>query len=141
LFCVLTDGTDPDDLPGFLRNLRHLWFGPGVARDLHDMITGTPAGDLDPDLDALRNAAAALRAVPDRLPSVGRLSLVEETVHGMATALDNGDLAALQNFAVDLGVLFRLHGDDARVIASQGLLTDINTLLERIDRRIDASTH
>ncbi|MEV1118846.1 AAA family ATPase [Actinosynnema sp. NPDC049800] len=140
LFCVLTDGTDPRNLPGFLRNLRHLQFGPGVARDLHDMITGTSAGDLDPDRDALRNAAAALRAVPDRLPSVGRLSLVEETVHGMATALDNGDLAALRDFSVDLGVLSKSHADDGRFIASQGLLTDINTLLDRIDRRIDAST-
>jgi MinD-like ATPase involved in chromosome partitioning or flagellar assembly len=141
LFCVLTDGTDPENLPGFLRNLRHLRFEPGVARDLYDMITGTPAGEVDRDREALRNAASALRAVPDRLPSVGRLSLVEETVHGMATALDNGDLAALRDFSADLGVLSKSHADEGRVIASQGLLTDINTLLDRIDRRIDASTN
>ncbi|MFE2755019.1 tyrosine-protein kinase family protein [Actinosynnema sp. NPDC059335] len=137
LFCVLTDGTDPEDLPGFLRNLRHLEFGPGVARELHGMITGA----VDRDTDALRNAASALRAVPERLPSVGRLSLVEETVHGMATALDNGDLAALRDFSADLGVLSKSHADDGRFIASHGLLADIKTLLDRIDRRIDASTN
>ncbi|ROP38193.1 tyrosine-protein kinase family protein [Saccharothrix texasensis] len=140
LFCVLTDDTDPANLPGFLRNLRYLRFEPGVARELHDLITGTPVGEGDRDREALRNAASALRAVPDRLPSVGRLSLVEQTVHDMSTALDNGDLAALRHFSVDLGVLSKPHADDGQAIASQGLLADITTLLDRIDRRIDAST-
>ncbi|KOX15313.1 ATP/GTP-binding protein [Saccharothrix sp. NRRL B-16348] len=139
LFCVLTGGTDPEILPGFLRNLRHLKFGPGVARNLYDMINGTPAGEVDRVGEALRNAASALRTVPDRLPTTGRLSLVEQTVRGMSAALDNGDLAALQDLSVDLDVLSKPYADGGRFATSPVLLTDIQTLLDRIDRRIDAS--
>ncbi|MFC6093701.1 tyrosine-protein kinase family protein [Saccharothrix lopnurensis] len=146
LFCVLTGGTDPESLPGFLRNLRHLGFEPGmrptrVARELHDLITGTSAGEVDPGLEALRNAASALRAVPDGMPSAGRLSLVEQTVRGMSTALDDSDLAALRDLSVDLDVLSKSHSSGGRFTLSDGLLTDIHTLLDRIDRRIDASTN
>jgi MinD-like ATPase involved in chromosome partitioning or flagellar assembly len=141
LFCVLTDDTNPENLPGFLRNLRHQRFGPGVARELHDLITGTPAGEVDRDLAALRNAASALRAVPDRLPSAGRLSLVEQTVDGMSAALDNGDLAALRDLSVDLDVLSKPHTAGGWFTPSHGVLTHIQTLLDRIDRRIDASTN
>jgi hypothetical protein len=141
LFCVLTDDTDPANLPGFLRNLRHLSFAPGVALDLHDLITGTPTGEVDLGREALRNAASALRAVPDRLPSAGRLSLVEDTVHGMSTALDNGELTTLRDLSVDLGVLSKPHTAGGWFTPSHGLLADIQTLLARIDRRIDASTN
>ncbi|MFT7840993.1 AAA family ATPase [Saccharothrix sp. BKS2] len=146
LFCVLIDGTDPQNLPGFLRDLRHLVFQPGtrptgVARELHDLITGTSAGEVDPGLEALRNAASALRAVPDGMPSAGRLSLVEQTVRGMSTALDDSDLAALRDLSVDLDVLSKSHSSGGRFTLSDGLLTDIHTLLDRIDRRIDASTN
>ena len=140
LFCVLTDGTDPDDLPGFLRNLRHLRFEPGVARKLHDLIAGTPASEVDRDRETLRNAASALRTVPDGMPSAGRLSLVEQTVHDMSAALDNGDLTALRDLSVDLGVLAKSHAD-GWFTPSHGLRADIQTLLDRIDRRIDASTN
>ncbi|WP_033430036.1 tyrosine-protein kinase family protein [Saccharothrix syringae] len=146
LFCVLTGDTDQRSLPGFLRNLRHLRFEPGVrpagvARELHDLITGTPAGEVDRDLEALRNTASALRAVPDRVPSAGRLSLVEQTVRGMYAALDNGDLAALRDLSVDLDVLSKSHSNGTGFSLSPGLLTDVHTLLDRIDRRIDASTN
>ncbi|RKT52825.1 tyrosine-protein kinase family protein [Saccharothrix australiensis] len=145
LFCVLTTGTDPASLPGFLRNLRHLGFEPGVrparvARELHDLITGTPIGEVDADREALRDAASVLRAVPDRMPSAGRLSLVEQTVRGMSAVLDDGDLTALRDLSVDLGVLSKPHADGGRFAVPHGLLTDIQTLLDRIDRRVDAST-
>ncbi|MFD0202459.1 MULTISPECIES: KGGVGR-motif variant AAA ATPase [Saccharothrix] len=146
LFCVLTDGTDPENLPGFLRNLRYLGFEPGVrptrvARELHDLITGTPAGAVDPDREALRNAVSALRAVPDRLPTAGRLSVVEQVVRDMSAALDDGDLAALRDLSVDLDVLSKSHSDGGWFAPSNGLRADIQTLLDRIDRRIDASTN
>ena len=146
LFCVLTGGTDPGSLPGFLRNLRHQEFERGarptrVARELHDLITGTPAGEEDQDREALRNAASALQAVPDRMPSAGRVSLVEQTVHGMSVALDNGDFAALRDLSVDLHLLSKPHVDGGRFTASPGLLTDLRSLLDRIDRRIDASSN
>ncbi|NUT48577.1 MAG: AAA family ATPase [Saccharothrix sp.] len=146
LFCVLTDGTDAESLPGFLRNLRYLVLEPGVrptgvARQLHDLLTGTPSGEVHPDRDALREAASALRAVPDRMPSTGRLSLVGQTVRGMSAALDTGDLAALRDLAVDLEVLSKSHSDGGRLVPPDSLLADIHTLLDRIDRRIDASTN
>ncbi|MFI9006783.1 KGGVGR-motif variant AAA ATPase [Actinosynnema sp. NPDC053489] len=145
LFCVLTDGTDPENLPGFLRNMRYLGLAPGVrpttvARDLHDLITGTPADTADPDHEALRNAVSALRAVPDRMPTAARVALVEQTVVAMTTALDNGDLDALPDLSVDLTALSRPHAEDGRFPTPHYLLTHIQTLVDRIDRRIDAST-
>ncbi|XVS65551.1 tyrosine-protein kinase family protein [Actinosynnema sp. CA-299493] len=141
LFCVLTDDTDPANLPGFLRNLRHWRFEPGVARELHDLITGAPVGDVDRDREALRTAASALRAVPERLPSAGRLSLVEQTVREMSTALEDGDLATLRDLSLILGVLSKSQPDGGWSTPSLGLHALIQTLLERIDRRIDASTN
>jgi len=146
LFCVLTDGTDPESLPGFLRNLRHLELEPGVrpthvARELHDLLTGTPVGAVDPDREALRNSASALRAVQHWMPSAGRLSLVEQTVRGMSAALDNGDLVALRDLSVDLDVLSKPHADNGSFTVPLSLLTEIHTLLDRIDRRIDVSTN
>ncbi|WP_367131862.1 tyrosine-protein kinase family protein [Saccharothrix sp. HUAS TT1] len=144
LFCVLTDGTDAEVLPGFLRNLRHLRFEPDarptrVARDLHALITGAPAGDDSPDRDALRDAAAALRGVPEAMPTAGRLALVEQTVRGMSAALDNGDLTSLQDLSVDLDVLSKSHAAGDRLAVPQDLLVVIRALLGRIDRRIEAT--
>ncbi|WP_246292096.1 tyrosine-protein kinase family protein [Lentzea indica] len=63
MFCVLTRGTDRELLPGFLRNLQHLEFDPGVrpvqvARELYDLITATPAPETEPDHEALKSAEA-----------------------------------------------------------------------------------
>ena len=142
LFCLLARGIDRDELPGFVRNLHHLEFTPEVrpvrvARQLHHLLTATAAG---PDQEALRAAAAALRTLPDALPYAERFVLVEETVRGMATALDHGDLALLLDRSADLDFLGRAHGDGAGVPAPRSLLDAAKALLSRIDRRINAFT-
>lgn len=143
LFCVLTRRTDRERLPGFLRNLRHLEFEPGVrpvrvARELHDLITGTPPTGPEPNQDALRTAASALRNVPTEMPYPGRLALVEQTVRGMSAALDDGDLALLQDLSLDLDLLCRTRGNGQAVAAPDDLRALVGALRDRIDRRIDA---
>jgi len=146
LFCVLTRGTDRERLPGFLRDLRHLEFEPGVrpvrvARELHDLITATPAAEAEPDHEALRSAASALRNVPPVMPYAGRFALVAETVRGMAAALDDGDLDLLLDRSADLVLLGRRHGNGDRVTTPKSLLAEVRVLLDRIDRRINAFTN
>ncbi|PPK64830.1 AAA family ATPase [Actinokineospora auranticolor] len=143
LFCVLTRGTDRERLPGFLRNLRHLEFTPQsgplpVARELRNLITGTPGAD--PDQDVLSQVAASLRAVPSEMPYAGRFVLVEQVVTDLTAALDNGDLSLLRDLAVDLDLLAKVHTDGARLSTPAPLRTAIETLLDRLDRRLQAHT-
>lgn len=143
LFCVLTRGTDRENLPGFLRNLRHLEFERGavdVARELHDLITGAPPAEANPDQDALRNAADALRNLPAEVPYPGRLALIGQTVSGMAAALDDGDLALLRDLSADLGVLSETRANGRAVAVPDDLRDEVAALLDRLDRRITAFT-
>lgn len=139
LFCVLTRDTDRERLPAFLRNLRPLELDMRprhVARQLHDLITDTPPSRAESERNVLRDAALALRKVPDHLPRRGRWALVDQTVRDMTTALDDGDLAALEDLTVDLGLLNQVRADSDRFAAPDGLRARITTLLDRIDRRI-----
>jgi MinD-like ATPase involved in chromosome partitioning or flagellar assembly len=145
LFCVLARGTDRERLPGFLRNLRHLELDPDVrpvrvARELHELITATSAGDAAPDHKALRAAASALRNVPATLPYAGRVALVADAVRGMAAALDGGDLDLLLDRSADLAVLGRAHGNGDGHAVPADLRAEVSALLTRIDRRINAFT-
>ncbi|TDP94986.1 CATRA system-associated protein [Labedaea rhizosphaerae] len=142
LFCVLTRDTEPAGLPAFLRNLRHLEFDTGMrprdmARRLHDLITGV-ARHTDSDRNALRNAAAALRAVPRELPRAARWALVEQTVQEMDTALSSGDLALLKDLTVDLEVLNEVRANGSTFPEPAGLRKRITALGKRIDRRVGA---
>jgi len=145
LFCVLTRNTDPERLPVFLRNLRHLRFNAAVrprevARQLHDFIADTPPKRTDNDLNALRDAAFALRKVPGEVANRGRWALIEQTAHDMAEALDVGDLGLLRDLTVDLELLNEVRANGARVTAPDELRTWIDALLDRLDRRIDVYT-
>jgi hypothetical protein len=137
LFCVLTPGSDREGLPAFLRNLRPLELGPGVARELHDLITVAPWSD---DREALRDAASALRNLPTRVANSGRLALIGETVAGMTGALNSGDLAALHELSVDLELLSKIRTHAHAVALPADLAAEARALLERIDRRIAAYT-
>ncbi|MBN6034746.1 KGGVGR-motif variant AAA ATPase [Amycolatopsis sp. 195334CR] len=145
LFCVLARGTDREKLPGFLRSLQHLDFLPGmrpvkVARELHDLVTAIPATDAGPDQEALESAAAALRGLPSTMPYSGRFTVIREAVRGMATALDDGDLALLLDRSTDLALLTKAHANGAGIAAPPDLLVEVADLLSRIDRRINAFT-
>jgi MinD-like ATPase involved in chromosome partitioning or flagellar assembly len=145
MFCLLTPGTDRERLPGFLRGLRPLEFDVNVrpvrvARELHDLIKATPAKETEPDQQALHNAGAALREVPEQLPYAGRVTLVEETVRGMASALDEGDMELLRDRSADLLLLSKPHRNGSGVMAPAPLRTEVSALLARIERRINAFT-
>lgn len=145
MFCLLTRGTDRELLPGFLRGLRHLEFDPNirpvrVARELHDLIKATPAPEPEPDQEALEAAEAALREVPEQLPYAERVALVEETVRGMAGALDDGDMERLRDRSADLLLLSKSHREGPGVAAPARLRIDVSALLARIERRITAFT-
>lgn len=145
MFCLLTRGTDRERLPGFLRSLRHLEFDPAmrpvrVARELHDLIKAMPAPETEPDLEAMRSAEAALRDLPDHLPYAGRFALLEETVRGMAGALDDGDMDLLRDRSADLLLIGKSHRDGAGMAVPAPLRAEVSALLTRIDRRINAYT-
>lgn len=143
LFCVLTRDTDPDLLPAFLRNLRHLDADARprrVARQLRDLMENTPASRTEFDRNVLRAAASALRAVPSEPAHRGRWTLIDQTVHDMAAALDDGDSAAFQDLTVDLEVLTKVRAGSGRFAAPESLRERVNGLLGRIDRRTDVST-
>ncbi|WP_026317057.1 tyrosine-protein kinase family protein [Actinokineospora enzanensis] len=145
LFCVLTHGTDRAQLPGFLRNLRPLELAPAtrpvdVARELHGLIAGGPTPATDNDQDVLRQAAAALRAVPVEMPYPAQFALVEQVLQDMAAALDSGELSLLRGLSTGLEGLnkFRVNGGGATV--PPDLRAGIAALRERIDRRIRSFT-
>ncbi|MFD4673701.1 KGGVGR-motif variant AAA ATPase [Lentzea sp. NPDC058450] len=145
MFCLLTRGTDRDRLPGFLRSLQHLEFDPAirpvrVARALHDLIKSTPAAETEPDHEALLNAEAALRELPEQLPYAGRFALVEETVRGMAGALDDGDMELLRDRSADLLLLSKPHRNGSGAEVPARLRGEASALLARIERRITAFT-
>ncbi len=146
LFCVLTRNTDRDRLPSFLRSLRHFAFGVGVkprdvAKQLYDLITDAPPGDPDTDLNALRDAAFALRKVPREVAHRGRWTLIAQTTRDMAEAMDVGDLALLQDLTVDLELLNEVRANGDRYPAPDDVRVHIDALLDRIDRRIIVSTN
>ena len=70
----------------------------------------------------------------------GRWALVEQTVHDMATALDDGDMALLKDLTVDLELLNEVRANGNRFTAPDGLRRQIDALLSRLDRRIDVFT-
>jgi MinD-like ATPase involved in chromosome partitioning or flagellar assembly len=145
LFCVLTRNTEPDALPAFLRNLRHLRLNVGVrprhvAQQLYDLITDTPPSRTDADRDALRDAAFALRKVPREVGHARRWTLIAQTAHDMAEAMDNGDLALLQDLTADMELLNEVRANGARVPAPDGVRAEIDALLDRIDRRVSLYT-
>ncbi len=145
LFCVLTRHTDRERLPAFLRNLRHLQLDIGVparhvARQLHRLITDAPPSRADADLDALRDAASALRTVPDELAHHGRWPLIDATVRDMAVALDENDLDSLHDLTVDLELLNQVRASGNLTEAPDDLRGWIAALLARIDRRMDVYT-
>jgi hypothetical protein len=106
-----------------------------VARQLHEIITEAAPSHADSDHAALKDAAAALRTVPDEVAHAGRWALIEQTVTDMAVALDDGDMALLKDLTVDLDQLNQVRANGNRITAPDDLRPQIRKLLGRIDRR------
>ncbi|SDW33874.1 CobQ/CobB/MinD/ParA nucleotide binding domain-containing protein [Amycolatopsis xylanica] len=108
LIPVLTAGTEPNSLPGYIGNLRYLRLGLSrgpaeVARGLVEQLTGVvglvDAGDVD--LVTLMRQVSAARLRP-------RLwELVDELVEALTSAVGGGDDARAQELGADLTLAIR----------------------------------
>jgi MinD-like ATPase involved in chromosome partitioning or flagellar assembly len=105
---VLTPGTEPNALPGYVGNLRYLRLGPSrgpaeVARELVGQLKGvTPLVDAeDVDLVALLRQAAESRLRPSRW------DLVDELVHDLRAAVGAGDDARVRDVVADLALAIK----------------------------------
>ncbi|WP_037306171.1 KGGVGR-motif variant AAA ATPase [Amycolatopsis orientalis] len=137
---VLTEDTDPNTLPGYVGNLRHLRFGPSrgpveIARSLMDQLGGTTAliepGELDV-AGVLRQAARAqLRPL--------MWGLVDEIVADLQFAIGAGESERAQELAEDLLLATRSRstdtGSDRRVLAPPGTRTAIEWAVQIAEAR------
>lgn len=105
LFPVLTAGTNPAALPGFLRNIRNVEFGPGTtAEDV--------AGQLRAELGDQPSAAQGPKALTDALTVLRRVRpasldhdgwfLVQQALLAMFPAVESGDHVRLRTLTGDL---------------------------------------
>jgi hypothetical protein len=141
---VLTPGTEPAALPGYVGNLRYLRLsasrGPaGVARDLVGQLKGfTPLVDTDDDLDL---AAVLGQARGSRLrPS--RWDLVDELITALESAVGAGDGGRTRELAADLAVVTKPrppNGDGHRP-APVRTRQSIDWLLRALDARAQTTT-
>ncbi|GAB3726538.1 hypothetical protein GCM10027598_45520 [Amycolatopsis oliviviridis] len=138
---VLTEDTDPNALPGYVGNLRHLQFGPSrgpveVARNLVDQLTGTMAlvepGDLDV-AGVLRQAARA------RLRPL-MWGLVDEIVAELQIAIGAGERERVQDLAEELMSATRARATDTgqnhRVVIPPGTRSAIDWAVRTAEARV-----
>ncbi|MFK0248396.1 KGGVGR-motif variant AAA ATPase [Amycolatopsis azurea] len=111
---VLTEDTEPNSLPGYVGNLRHLRFGSSrgpmeIAKNLVDQLTGVTAlvdpGELDV-AGVLRQAAnARLRPL--------MWGLVDEIVAELQISIGAGERERVQSLADELMSVTRVRATDA----------------------------
>jgi MinD-like ATPase involved in chromosome partitioning or flagellar assembly len=141
---VLTPGTEPNEFPGHVGNLRYLRLGPArgpveVARDLVDQLKGfTVLVDADePDLVALLHRASQARLRPPRWDLVGEL------LNELHAAIGAGDDAGVRDLAADLALVIRsqpLKGDSHEGASPETRMT-IDWLLRILDTRAKTMLH
>lgn len=105
---VLTAGTEPNALSGYVGNLRYLRFGPSrgpaeVARGLVDQLTGVTSLVDAEDVDLVGVLRQAARA--ELRPALWEL--VDDIVSGLLTAVGAGDAVRAQELAADLVLTIR----------------------------------
>jgi hypothetical protein len=136
---ILTAGTDPSSLPGYVGNLRYLRLsgsrGPAeVARDLVGQLKGfTPLVDADDDLDL---PALLEQARGARLRS-SRWDLVDELVTALQAAVGASDGGRTRDLAADLEVAVKPrtpNGGDHHPVPP-GTRRSIDWLLRTLDTR------
>lgn len=107
LFPVLTAGTEPSRLPGFLRNLRYLQLSPGtgvqdMARNLQTELSGTSAPQVVNSGHTYRDAAAAIEQVRTQtLPYTGWRT-VDRILRAMENAVRDDDVDRMRSLLADL---------------------------------------
>jgi cellulose biosynthesis protein BcsQ len=103
LFPVLTAGTGSASLPGFLRNIRGMEFGPETtARDIARLLRAELEGRLTSDVDALADTVTVLQRTRQATLNYDGWFLVQQTLRAMSPAVANGDYGHLRTLARDL---------------------------------------
>ncbi|SEF21501.1 CobQ/CobB/MinD/ParA nucleotide binding domain-containing protein [Amycolatopsis pretoriensis] len=141
---VLTPGTEPTALPGYVGNLRYLRLsgtrGPAeVARDLVAQLKGlTPLVEADDDVDlaTLLGQARGARLRPSRW------DLVDELVTALQPAVGAGDADRTRDLATDLAVAIkpRPPNGDTHLAAPVKLRRSIDWLLSILEARARTTT-
>lgn len=128
---VLTAATRPNELPGYVGNLRYLRLGgsTGVARELAKQLGGAVPEDDDGELAALlRQTAGALLRAP-------LWALVDDIVSALPAAIAAADDVRTTALATDLAVVIRPRGDpadaDHQVAVPPSTAATIETLLRK----------
>lgn len=110
---VLTANARPNELPGYVGNLRYVRFGPAhgpaeVARELADQLNGTEspaepgeAVTVEPDVAEVLWQAAGARLRPSLW------DLVDDIVRALLDAVSAGETVLAQALAADLALVIR----------------------------------
>jgi MinD-like ATPase involved in chromosome partitioning or flagellar assembly len=111
---VLTADTAPNELPGYVGNLRYLRIGRGrgpaeVAFELANQLNGSA---IAADADAL-DIEGLLRQTLDQRLRPALWELVDELVRALYAAVDVGDTRRAQELATDLGLAVRPRANES----------------------------
>jgi cellulose biosynthesis protein BcsQ len=141
LFPVLTKGTNPVQLPGFLRNLRRLELVPRqgtgpVAALLHAELTGAgPTLSANPGQVYADAAATLEQARATRLPYTG-WRVVDRIVRAMENAARDDDADRMRELLAELEATIAPTTRDNGQVAMPGNVADLTTaVIGRLDWR------
>jgi cellulose biosynthesis protein BcsQ len=136
---VLTADAQPNELPGYVGNLRYVRFGPSrgpaeVARGLADQLSGaaTPVDTGEVDLVGILWQAARALLRP------ALWELVEEVVRALLEAVRAQDDVRAQDLAADLALAIRPRSTsgDHYVVAPTGVQAVIESIVRTLDARM-----
>jgi MinD-like ATPase involved in chromosome partitioning or flagellar assembly len=140
---VLTPGTEPNVLPGYVGNLRYLRLGPSrgpadVARDLVGQLNGFTAlvdSDDELDLPALLHQARKARL---RAPW---WDVVDELLSSLQASIGGGDDARTKDHAADLAVAIKPRSSNGDRVhpAPPEIRQSIDWLLRLLDARANTT--
>jgi hypothetical protein len=136
---VLTADAQPNELPGYVGNLRYVRFGPSrgpaeVARGLADQLSGaaTPVDTGEVDLVGILWQAARALLRP------ALWELVEEVVRALLEAVRAQDDVRAQDLAADLALAIRPRSTsgDHYVVTPAGVQAVIESIVRTLDARM-----
>ncbi|HEY3754141.1 MAG TPA: CATRA system-associated protein [Pseudonocardiaceae bacterium] len=131
LIPVLSAGTEPNALPGYVGNLRYLRFGSAygpaeVARGLVRQLNGSIVPVESDGIDAM----GVLRQAGGALLSPARWALVDEIVGELLAAASAGDDPRVREIAADLALVIRSRDGEANHRVRVSAPTDVRTAIE-----------
>ncbi|HEX6358216.1 tyrosine-protein kinase family protein [Actinophytocola sp.] len=136
LFPVLTAATSPTSMPGFLRNIRRLELGAGLAvMDAAHQLRGEVVSE-SMDSGVLTGAISVLELTRQTMLGNYDWFLVEQTLHAMSPSVRNGDLEQLRVLTQELAGRTTAGASGARYDAPTKVNNLVTELVSEINRRI-----